>query len=118
MEEQIVTFETAKLARECGFNEGSYQLYTWPNNELKRFQSLNYNIEQDELQYEAPTQSLLQKWLREKHKIDIWMFGTNGFYYVGIKSSNRELAKYFYPESREYEYVLELSLQEALKLIE
>ena len=57
--EELIQFETAKLADEYGFNEGSYHLYTYPDGELKRFQALNYNTEQDGLQYEAPTQSVL-----------------------------------------------------------
>jgi Mg2+/Co2+ transporter CorB len=48
MTDQLISFETAKLAKEKGFNIKHY----WYNDI-------------------RPTQSLLQKWLREKHGIHI-----------------------------------------------
>ena len=87
MEEQLVSFKTAKLAKEKGFNEGSYHLYTYPNNELKSFQALNYNAEQDGLQYEAPTQSLLQKFIRETRGVHIEIHrNASGYYWSMCKA--------------------------------
>ena len=123
MEEELISLETAMLAKEKGFNEGSYHLYTYPNNELKSFQALNYNAEQDGLQYEAPTQSLLQKWLREKHNIEIECYRTmetvEGYNY-GCQGENwnddlTEDMFNFYGKT--YEETLEKGLQEALNLI-
>ena len=67
MEDQLISFETAKLAKEKGF-WGIFLLYkkdgtTWNSCFLG----------EDEFKecYPAPTQSLLQKWLREKHNFHI-----------------------------------------------
>jgi hypothetical protein len=66
MKEQLINFETAKLAKDRGFDEetvkgyykhGDARLLLWIDSE-------NYN-EQKDFVCAAPTQSLLQKWLRE-----------------------------------------------------
>ena len=67
MEEQLITFETAKLAYDIKLN--GYNSI---------FPGFNYN-ENGELKgysdkYVAPTQSLLQRWLREKHNIDVLIY--------------------------------------------
>ena len=64
IEEQYVTFETAKLAKEKGFtgimcnrcygNDGQYYSFNVDN------------IGDEDLGLAAPTQSLLARWLREK----------------------------------------------------
>lgn len=82
MKEQLINFETAKLAKEKGFDGICRHCYhsfleTGEENEIKtpllreftqrKFQNsiiTKYNIA-------APTQSLLQKWLREVHDIHI-----------------------------------------------
>ena len=66
--------------------------------------------------FQAPTQSLLQKWLREKYKkhIDI-----NPFYYKGdfISWNLRIHNTYYKDKYNSYEEALEIGLQEVLKLI-
>ena len=90
MQEQLISFETAKLAKEKGFDipqnkmysfgckmfsnipeitfhdgnkyECFYEPYNW--NDGIGFGSTKY--------YSAPTQSLLQKWLRDVHKKDVY----------------------------------------------
>lgn len=57
MEEQLISFATSKLAKEKGFNEYHKQ------NSCKK------GIEKVHLTY----QSLLQKWLRDKHNIHIYI---------------------------------------------
>jgi hypothetical protein len=78
MEEQLISFEVAKLAKEKGFNVAVCSCYTKDGN----FQDLNdlYNCSCEggmQLKecyndynthprlFSAPTQSLLQKWLRD-----------------------------------------------------
>lgn len=119
MEDQLISFETAKLAREKGFNNGSYALYTYPNKELKHFQAENYNSEQDDLQFEAPTQSLLQKWLREKHQLHITIYScSQESWMFNITKPGQYLPDGIYGEDFEdYEEALEDALQEALKSI-
>jgi hypothetical protein len=83
MDEHKITFETAKLAKEKGFDEIVYNAYNL-NGEFGNFYDIvgecpfsdNYGpeyIDYDKLRYAAPTQSLLQRWLREKHNIHVVM---------------------------------------------
>lgn len=81
MEEQIVLFETAKLAQEKGFNiVSSTRRSTNYYNHLGVFRGDVSDLikatleEKDTTPFDtviAPTQSLLQKWLRDEHKIQI-----------------------------------------------
>ena len=107
MEIELISFETAKLAKEKGFN---YKKNLW-------------NIDKDSFD-NLPSQSLLQKWLRDIHKIQISIDNTaitNVFTYnYTIKWFNHRL--HFKSNDLEirydtYESSVEKSLQEALKLI-
>lgn len=73
MEEQLITFKTAKLAKERGFFEG-FRLYTM---EGKLWQTF-FIGEEERKQYSASTQSLLQKWLRDVHKINVHVYSVHG----------------------------------------
>jgi hypothetical protein len=70
MKEELVSFETAKLLKEKGFDTPLNMFYR--HGKLQTFVEDNYNLGIEEL-CSAPTQSLAQKWLREKHKIDIFV---------------------------------------------
>lgn len=73
MEEQLITFETAKLAKEKGFEipVSNYYNVAEPDR-IVTVGAFNHNCKRHgNVTVSAPTQSLLQKWLREKHKIDI-----------------------------------------------
>ena len=62
--EEIVTFEVAKLAKEKGFNSKCYFYYQ--KEELHTNKCFNrYNKGVDSI-CSAPTQSLLQRWMREE----------------------------------------------------
>ena len=73
MREQLISFETAYLAKKKRFdieqefyydeNNKKYLLKDLYLDNIQRSKPLNY--------YNAPTQSLLQKWIREKHNINI-----------------------------------------------
>jgi len=74
MTEQLITFETAKLAKEKGF-DWLYPAYYY-NRIIKNklfdgvtntssYSDINNRVNGD-VRYTAPSQSLLQKWLREK----------------------------------------------------
>ena len=96
--------------------------------------TLKYSIDEDE-KYEpefictAPTQSLLQRWLREEHGLIIsieptftYALTTNVGYYAYVKKVNKEIntLEYLYLDiyfSVTYEESLEIGLLEALKLI-
>lgn len=98
MNDQLISIETAKLANSKGF-----PCYIKVN--------------------DFPTQSLLQKWLREKHGINVEVFLSYEFPYNTYFYRVMKIGKYFTLshtdfESNIYEEALEAGLQEALKLIE
>lgn len=104
MEDTLINFETAKLAREKGFD-------------------FIYIIDNELTNHSLITQSLLAKWLREVHKIHIEV-RTNHKWNVNIitlrnisgeiKSMDSELHKW---NIKTYEEALEIGLYQALLLI-
>ena len=86
MEEQLVNFETAKLAKEKGFNIKTYKGYlsetiveyfdTYPSDSIRLSEKYSNSALKNDWLCTAPTQSLLQKWLREKHNIEIECYRT------------------------------------------
>ena len=73
MKEQLITFKTAKLAKEKGFD---WEVDNGYNNDSQllcndRQRDLEFNYNEEEGRTSAPTQSLLQKLLREKHKLSV-----------------------------------------------
>ena len=139
MQEQLITFEIAKLAKEKGFNLESKNYCTKDGLLYESDNSFNLdwndkNVSSEELTwdddfpethicYTAPTQSLLQKWLREKHNILVepsWE-GTHEIYSINYRIII--LGNTIYKDFRgcfdgqSYEQALEVGLQEALKLI-
>ena len=131
MEDTLIGFETAKLAKEKGYDN---KLLTYYKNDLEKgdylFEELIKNqtewISNFQSKYEydknisvAPSQSLLQKWLREVHNIIVFVaplipyckeFGVT--IYSNKYICEKDLAFY-----NQYEKALEIGLQEALKLI-
>ena len=67
IEEQFVSFETAKMLKEAGFDVPCSSQYT----EGKCIWNVGYpdNFNQDEFGYSRPTQALAARWLREVHRI-------------------------------------------------
>ena len=124
MEEQLISFETAVLAKEKGFKIPTPVMYK--GNERSYGHNNEWGIDEKRLDgkfpyrnqqwYSIPTQSGLQKWLREKHNIHLiaykninidgydWCFITTD----GITNIN---------SYKTYEEAYEIGLQEALKLI-
>ena len=128
MTETIISFETAKLAKEEGFDWESSGLY-----DEKCILGINHhdyrrlftNTKEDTYNIAAPTQSLLQKWLREVHNIEIIVHpkehSSLGFMYVVdvffIDQLNNISYSGVYSLYKTYEEALETGLQEAIKLI-
>jgi len=81
MKEQLVEFETAKLAKEKGFNYPTscgyeekgeiYRPHYWDSDCDTNMIVLTEDSLDEEVICLAPTQSLLQRWLREEHNIDV-----------------------------------------------
>ena len=119
MQEQLITFETAKLAKEKGFNEICKTAYGRNADSLYYGNCTHKNSENIFLS--APTQNLLQKWLREVHNIYVEISFNQKYenprfgYIVRTKSTCFHTRDFPY---KTYEEALEIGLQESLKLIE
>jgi hypothetical protein len=125
MQEELITFETAKLAKEKGLckyfeniNGAEYvpAFYSEDgiNFEETEFQQEDCTIDD---RYFRPTQSLLQKWLREVHGIYVYVDGS-GRPNIRDKreKSLAEVSKNGKYAGFEYEEALEMGLQEGLKI--
>lgn len=145
MGEQLITFETAKLAKEKGFDVGvnqSYVIYkesynydddpnhreSYKVNDIEINSHYHVNNHKgidlsNELYeaYSAPIQSLLQKWLRDVHGIEVYVrsaykiFETKKSWisFIDSKTFGGCLERYYLT----YEESLEDGLQEGLKLV-
>ena len=129
IEEQFVSFDTAKLLKEAGFDVPC----TWQYTEGKRIWSVGYpyNFNQDEFGYSRPTQALAARWLREVHGIHVviteeaYTNGINYLWQVLIYNplsvdcwDNKSTGMYGdNGEYKTYEGALEAGLREAIKLI-
>lgn len=143
MKDKLVSFETAKLAHEKGFRVEAIRdvngcIYNFYDKTLYKvpYYHEHYSIEDykkyendNEDCYYAPTQSLLQKWLREVHKIFIgvevyWdLTGPEDkfIYSVTIYKLDQynSLEDIFtVSELPSYEEALEIGLTEALKTLQ
>ena len=121
MEEQLITLETAKLAKEKGFNIVTECFYN-KGSGLKIQSDSLLRLGEDVI--EAPTQSLLQKWLRETHNLHVSAFPVfSNRWFPTIRKFN-EFTEFktiygspYYPNSSKntYEEALEYGLKLALK---
>lgn len=154
MQEQIVGFEVAKLAKDKGFKERCLNFY-FEDGELREnilnttngYYGEEVTFEYEDLienwndgyltkkdgnrcfgcskskgyleTYSAPTQALLQKWLREKHNVHIAIkTGYDGTFIITIYNMNKpQKANQNFYEYSAYEEALEAGLLKALKLI-
>jgi len=119
MKDKIISFKTAKLAKEKGFDIPQLKRYLLDqhNNHC-----LANNKGLQNIGIQAPTQSLLQKYLREKHNLHIQV--QIGGYINGKNTAYCKFGKTLWISKFRsktsiytYEEALEIGLQEALKLI-
>ncbi len=144
MEEQLISFETAKLAKEKRFDVPTLRNYL--EDTLDDFNIFNNtpfdfnntkdeggNIIEEHPFSSAPTQSLLQKWLREKYNIHINIYASGVGLYATVvnqiiktgpgamdykyNQADAKGSKYKNGNHDTYEEALEAGLQKALKLI-
>ena len=133
--EQYVSFDTAKLLKDAGFDiptRGIYRAnrtgeYSFAEYNIKRTtDDLSWNIS-DGFRYEylAPTQSLAARWLREIHGIVVDVVfeppkrGKDWRYFIG-EMENMVWAGDFIPSGGRYctyEEAMEAGIEEALQLI-
>jgi hypothetical protein len=143
MKEQIISFKTAKLAKEIGFKLKTMYYYNSDNPlsdniKLERRGWVSFddignehssiNEESGLLNYylepinNAPTQSLLQKWLMERKKIYVIPVKQKGLgFHLQIRKIDSEGDyRMIYQKTNHlwsYEEALEEGLQKALKLL-
>lgn len=139
MKEQLITFETAKLAKEKNFFiETKYycqkssiigdNTILGPLNDPNGWSEDWNNFSNDVPYYSMPTQPLLQKWLREEHGIFVYVSPKTTQYIVRWCYNLLHTGKHVlvvdkygvYPNTKDktYEEALEQGLVEGLKLIE
>jgi len=122
VQEQLISFQTAKLAKEKGVDFNVEKIYDANGILVTVFADKSF-IENNNW-YLAPTQSLLQKWLREEHNIHIEISYDYITYDILISYPDNvpiklisllgDNSKYTFTK---YEEALEEGLQKALKLI-
>ena len=135
MKERLVSYEVSKLAKEKGFDietinwfydftEYSYSVYKYnsytedkvtintPEQKCVETNSKHFNNVKNE--YARPTQSLLQKWLRDVHDIDVRVYRD---YQFMIKKKSLDSQYYDAAIYNTYEDALEQGLLEGLNLI-
>lgn len=136
MEDTIVSFKTAKLAKEKGFDlevkdfyyessqleEVSNRFTLNMNDPIEASMELSFNYREKKEQwnvFSAPTQSLLQKWLREKYNILVEIkFDTISF---GYRIFNPLKSTDYFTEWKyeiwDFEEALDRGLYQALLLL-
>ena len=124
MKEQLISFKAAKFAKKKGFNcTSDYAFGTFDGVYVSKTLKCKHSMhpsrwKNDTEKILAPTQSLLQKWLREKHGMhvtSISQYNTNRqfqHYYVTVNGKPVDELEF-----NTYEYALEEGLKKALKLI-
>ena len=117
MEEQLISGLTNKLAKEKGFDNTIRHLVDYQREYVDpRGEGIGeyYSEKKWVRDYVHPTQSLLQKWLREVHGLNVLIYLSDKdcyIYHVWGKTGRD------YDSYKTYEEALEVGLQEALKLI-
>ena len=110
MKDELISFETAKLAKEKGFST-EFNTEHWYNQDGNK--NHYYQVET----FPCVTQSLLQKWLREVHNAQIKVVHERGYKCWYKHSVKWVHALGGYTSMPTYEKALEKGLQKALKHI-
>jgi len=122
MTDELITFTTSKLANQAGFDVPCYNTFDVIDGRLySNMNSVGGMVDT----YNRPTQSLLQRWMREKYSLNVeatsrvnsqdgLIVYTWDIYWKGIP---KELLNDDEPVFKTYELALEEALQEALRLI-
>lgn len=137
MTEEIIKYETAKLAREKGFKILVADAYFTANDNGEITLGLSNFDEPIYGEIKAPTQSLLQRWLRETHNIDVDVVRDSEVHYQDeirwivkvsnwndIRVKNFSIAQLKFPDAshhtdfKSYEEALEKGLTEGLNFIQ
>ena len=130
IEEEYISFETAKLAKEKGFNEEISTLYK--NGIFKHHKQHHSNnpfisnMGMTDNCCSAPTQSLLARWLRDDCGISVEVYSStsHGYGYDICNTDGTDIGRgYIFRGQNEYalwdsyEEAMEKGLQDALELV-
>lgn len=114
IQEDLITYETALLAKSKGFDEICTYNYSEIYGLIENMNGLKHSDGNNRF-VSVPTQALLQKYLRDKHDthIEISRNYEKGYYLYEyfIDKNNQEFG------FKSYEECLEYALQQALNLI-
>jgi len=123
MKEELISLRTAKLAKEKGFKANLCRELFYPDIYNKGEFITNecthdWELIEDKDWYSRPTQSLLQKWIREVHNIDVFAdcIGSGKYFYT-IYVNDESDTKFVQDDEYKFEVALEEGLFQALKLI-
>lgn len=115
IEEEFVTFDTAKMLKEIGFDIPINTSYSENGNFEYDIFPDNFNKLQDK--FSRPTQALAARWLREIHHIDIVVDVINENEYCCDIFQNKQRKSIAESVNSSFEEVFEDGLKYALKLI-
>ena len=124
IEESFVSFDTARMLKEAGFEVSCRSYYELEDGEIVRKDSIgssDYNAYEDTV-CSRPTQALAARWLREVHGMYIEIHHrVTGYVYFVIKiESNELLAIPTISDKMQfdiYEEAFENALRKAIKVI-
>lgn len=126
IEESYVSFDTARMLKEAGFNVPCNSQYMQNGFRWDGGSSNKVNSNEYETVFSCPTLALAARWLREVHRIvvDVTFIpplfdGVNWQYFIG-NMDDMVWEGDFEPSERKYatyEAAFEAGLQEAIKLI-
>ena len=128
IEEQFVSFDTAKLLKEAGFDVPIYKHYTKTGAIWTSAMPEKCNDKMDYMCFPCPTQALVARWLREVHNLHVYAIQTNlpltepqtdewEWGYLITKINDPNGGSIFDMNFTSYEKALEAGLQEAIKQI-
>jgi len=113
--EDYVSFETAKLLKEKGFNEIKCNTcYKWNGNFCNNRRSMS-GID-NEICYQAPTLQMAMKWLRKAHKWHIEISrGEYGYFAYIMSTKNLSAENYSVQLEGRYDLSYEEACEAAIK---
>lgn len=122
IEEQFVSFDTASMLKEAGFDVPCNSYYELEDGEVVRkdcIRPYDHNCFEDTV-CSRPTQALAARWLREVHKLHVWCETTpygDWFCCISKIKPYEEYAVVSEAEYSSFEQAFETGLREAIKLI-
>ncbi len=117
IKEQFVSFDTAKMLKEAGFDVPCNSQYMQNGFRWDAGSSNKVNFNEYETVFSCPTQALAARWLREVYDIDVTVIPCeDGSYVYDILHEKKRIISSA-PMKEGYEKVLEYGLFMAIKLI-